>query len=137
MISFNPAILVLEAPTDGEAHLVGSRCNNCGKVYFPGQDLCTECLREGTMETYYFGSKGEVYSYTIVERDSLAPPGFKAPYAYGYIAMPEGVRVLGKIIDWTAQTLRIGTPVEMTLEEIRRDKSNESVMGFRFRVLAA
>jgi len=92
-ISFNPAILGLKAD-DGQPHLLGSRCSACGKVFFPQQALCTECFREGTLSEYPLSNRGKLYSFTVVERESLAPKGFQVPYAYGYVNLPEKVRVL-------------------------------------------
>jgi uncharacterized OB-fold protein len=69
-----------------------------------------------------------------VERESLAPKGFTVPYSYGYVELPEGVRVLSKIIGWTP-TLKLNAPVEFVLEALREDPSGEKVMGYRFRIL--
>jgi len=133
--SFNPLLLMLNSPGDGQPHLLGSRCDSCGRFFFPQQSICMDCLKSGTLKEAPLGTKGTVYSYTIVERETLAPKGFKVPYAYGYIDLAEGVRVLSKIIDWTPETLKLGAPVEMVLEEIREDPPGEKVMGFRFRLL--
>jgi uncharacterized OB-fold protein len=135
MIPFNAHILSLQGGDDRAPHLLGSRCTACGAYFFPQQGFCTECLKEGTIEEAALSTRGTIYSFTVVERGSLAPPGFKAPYAYGYIDMPEKVRVLAKILDWTRHTLRIGTSVELTVEEIRRDTANEQIMGFAFRIV--
>jgi uncharacterized protein len=134
MVSFNPTLLILQAE-DGKPHLLGSRCEACGKVYFPQQKLCIECLGEGTLKGYPLSDKGKIYSFTVVERDTLAPKGFQVPYAYGYIDLPEGVRVLSKIVGWRSETLKIDAPVEIFLEEIRQNEVGEKVMGFRFRVI--
>jgi hypothetical protein len=34
----------------------------------------------------------------MVEKESLGAKGFRVPFAYGYIDLPEGVRVLSKIL---------------------------------------
>ncbi len=133
MVSFNPFLLTLQAK-DGQPHILGSRCGACGKVFFPQQDLCTNCLKEGTIQEHPLSRQGTIYSYTIVERESLAPKGFQVPYAYGYIQLPEGVRVLSLINGWEPNTLRIDSPVEMVLEEIRQNAEGQKVMGFRFRL---
>jgi uncharacterized OB-fold protein len=65
----------------------------------------------------------------------LAPKGFQIPYAYGYIDLPEGVRVLSKIVGWSPETLKINASVEIVLEEIRQNEIGEKIMGFRFRVI--
>jgi uncharacterized OB-fold protein len=93
------------------------------------------CLTEGSLREHPLSNHGTFYSFTIVERESLAPKGFKVPYAYGYIDLPEGIRVLSKIIDWKPETLKMGAPVEFLLEEIRENPSGEKVMGFRFRIV--
>ena len=94
-----------------------------------------ECLTEGSLKEHPLSHRGTLYSFTIVERESLAPKGFKVPYAYGYVDLPEGVRVLSKIIEWNPETLKMGAPVEFVLEEIRENPSGEKVMGFRFRIV--
>lgn len=134
MISFNPRLLNLTALVDGKPHLQGSQCTACGETFFPTQELCTACLQEGTLREIPLSNRGTIYSFTIVERDSLAPPGFKTPYAYGYIDLKEGVRVLAKIMDWTPDTLKIGAPVELVVEEINRNADGLGIMGFRFRI---
>jgi uncharacterized protein len=135
MISFDAALLTLSSEEDGRPHLIGNRCKACGACFFPQQALCTSCFQEGTLQEKALDSKGTVYAYTIVERASLAPPGFQVPYAYGYIDLPEGVRVLAKISDWSAETLKIGTPVELVLEPVGHDVSGKKVMGFCFRII--
>ena len=135
MVSFNPGLLTLSAREDGHPHLLGSKCSSCGKVYFPQDALCMECLKEGTLKEHPLSIRGKIYSFTIVERESLAPKGFQVPYAYGYIELPEGVRVLGKIIGWKPEALKAGAGVEMVLEEIREDASGQKIMGFRFKMV--
>ena len=79
VISFDPRVLTLAAPGDGQAHLLGSRCGACGKVFFPQQSLCTECFQEGTLKECSLGTRGKLYAFTIVERESLAPKGLYRP----------------------------------------------------------
>lgn len=134
-VSFKPFILTLNAPGDGQPHLLGSQCSACGKFFFPQMALCTECFSEGSLKEYPLSVKGNLYSFTIVERESLAPKGFTVPYVYGYVDLPEGVRVLAKIVDWTPQALQIGAEVVMVVEEIRKNPEGEQIMGFGFKVL--
>ena len=135
MVAFNPLLLTLNAPEDGQPHLLGSRCASCGKVFFPQQALCTACFQEGTLKEQPLALRGKLYSFTIVERESLAPKGFQVPYAYGYVNLPEGVRVLSKIIGWTPDTLKIEAEVELLIEEIRQNPDGRKVMGFRFKII--
>jgi uncharacterized OB-fold protein len=84
---------------------------------------------------HLLSGQGKIYSFTVVERETLAPKGFQVPYAYGYIDLPEGVRVLSKIVGWSPETLKINASVEIVLEEIRQNEVGEKIMGFRFRVI--
>jgi len=137
MVAFNPSLLTLNAPGDGQPHLLGSRCTSCGKVFFPQQALCTSCFQEGTLQEQPLALRGKLYSFTIVERESLAPKGFQVPYVYGYVNLPEGVRVLSKIVGWAPETLQIDAEVELVLEEIRQNPEGQKVMGFRFKVIGS
>lgn len=134
-VSFNPLILALNAPPDGQPHLLGSRCGACGVFFFPQQALCTQCFAEGSLKEHSLSNGGTLYSFTVVERESLAPKGFKVPYAYGYVDLPEGVRVLAKIVGWKPETLKLGAPVELISEEIRENPSGEKVVAFYFRMV--
>ena len=131
MVSFDPNILTLAAAEDGAPHLIGSKCSSCNAAFFPRQTLCTECFAEGTLKPHPLSMRGKIYAFTIVERDSLAPKGFQVPYAYGYIELPERVRVLSKIIDWKPETLKLDAPVEFVLETLREEPGGKKVMGFR------
>ena len=135
MVSFDPHILTLSSVEDGAPHLLGSKCSSCGATFFPQQTLCTECFAEGTLKPHPLSTGGKIYACTTVERDSLAPKGFQVPYAYGYIELPEGVRVLSKIIGWTPETLKLDAAVEFVLETLREEPGKEKVMGFRFRII--
>lgn len=134
-VSFNASLFALNVPPDGQPHLLGSRCNACGAFFFPQQALCTQCFAEGSLKEHPLKNQGTLYSFTIVERESLAPKGFKVPYAYGYVDLPEGVRVLAKIVGWTPETLKLGAPVELIMEEIRENSSGQKVMAFYFQIV--
>jgi uncharacterized OB-fold protein len=134
-ISFNPVVFTLNASPDGQPHLLGSHCSACGAFFFPQQTLCTQCFTEGSLKEHPLKNQGTLYSFTIVERESLAPKGFKVPYAYGYVDLPEGVRVLAKIVGWTLETLKMGAPVELITEELRESPSGQKVVAFYFRII--
>lgn len=135
-VSFNAEMLDLRA-ADNEARLVGSECKACGRVHFPRQARCSDCFSEQPLEDRSLATRGRLYAFTTVERESLAPKGFTVPYAYGYVDLPEGVRLVARITDWTTEALRLDAPVEMVVRPIRKDASGADVMGFCFRPVAA
>jgi uncharacterized OB-fold protein len=133
LISFNPVLFTLDGE-DGGPQLLGSKCGKCGTFFFPQQKLCTACFKEDSLQEHTLSRQGVLYSFTTVERESLAPKGFTVPYAYGYVDLPEGVRILAKIVGWTPETLKIGAKVEMVTEEIRKNSEGQPVLGYRFKV---
>ncbi len=131
IVSYNPSILNIKSIKDGLPHLMASKCNQCNELFFPSQEFCSRCL-EGNLEPTELSVQGNIYSFTIVERKSLAPGNYEVPFAYGYIDLPEGIRVLAKINNWEPDTLNIGMAVTMSLEKIREDENGNDVVTFRF-----
>ncbi|MFC8043562.1 Zn-ribbon domain-containing OB-fold protein [Nocardia sp. NPDC057353] len=86
----------------GEPVLHGSRCTVCGTVGFPASARCARCATP-TAEPLALSRTGVVWAYTVQRFAPKSPPyvppatGF-APYAVGWVELPDGVRVEG-IID--------------------------------------
>ncbi len=114
-----------------QAFLLGNKCKSCGKIYFPKAALCPECLKENGMEEIKLGPRGKLYTYTIVRVPS---PGFKAPYAFGYIDLPEGVRVCSQIsaTEPLEGNLKLGMDLELSIGQVRQE-ANQSIIGYVFR----
>lgn len=127
------AVLGDGAASPGAAHLVGSECSQCGKVFFPAQTICTACLREGTLRDRALNTRGSLYAYTVVERESLVPKDFPVPYAYGYVDLPEGVRLVARLSDWKPGQLRLDLPVVLQPLRLRQREDGAEVFGFTFR----
>jgi len=107
--------------------LAGSRCPKCGRVYFPRKRVCVQCFEAGHMEVVPLSRRGKLYTFTVAE---AGPPGFSVPYAFGYIDLPEGVRVFS-LIGGDTSRLEIGTEMEMTMGRIRQENGVE-VIGHVF-----
>ncbi len=114
--------------------LVGSKCKNCGKIYFPPKVFCKECgSRE--MEEYKFNEEGKVLTYTIIH---VAPSGFehRVPYCIGIIELEEGgVKITGEIIGDFSK-IKIGTKVKAVFRKIFEDgKSGIIHYGLKWKVV--
>lgn len=110
--------------------LLANRCISCHQTYFPPMAACTECGRE-SMETVPLGSRGRLYTYTVSYMDAMHA---KAPYAMGYVEMPEGVRVFALLDDWKDKELKVGMEVELVLDVLWTEDGKE-IFGYKFRVL--
>lgn len=91
----------------GNAWLRSVQCADCGLKVFPVNDVCPSCLSTHLNELL-LGEVGKLYSYTTVH---VAPPGWETPYVIGYVDMPEGVRLFGKVQAANVDDLRVDMAV--------------------------
>ena len=107
---------------DGELHLSGAECSDCGTRIFPGAPVCPSCNGE-RMKPLPLGSSGTLYACSTVH---VAPAVWQVPYVIGYVDLPEGVRVFGKIAgtDGVAAGLAPDITVRVHVEEAAVSDSN-------------
>ena len=117
-----------EAPGE-QAFLLGNKCKTCGKIYFPKVALCPGCLKDDCLEELKLSPRGKLYTYTVVRVPS---PGFKVPYVFGYIDLPEGVRVCSQISTAEFDKLKVGLEMEMVLGPVR-EEGGKPIIGYLFR----
>lgn len=105
--------------------LVGCRCSRCGEIFFPVCAACTRCLST-ELEPCDIGSRGSLWSWTIQAFLPKAPydggeteADFK-PYGVGYVQMPGGIKIEGRLTVADPALLRIGMPMKLTLTPYRR-----------------
>ena len=114
---------------DADSRLLGTQCNGCAQVFFPGlQDLCYKCLSEDFTEVE-LSAEGTLYSYTTC---MIPAKGFTPPYVNGYVELPEGIRVFCPMEEGgSAENLEIGMPVKISVAPVR-ETDEEEVIGYRF-----
>jgi len=113
---------------EGGGKLLANRCKACGRIYFPKAPFCFDCL-EKEMEDLTLSRRGKLYSYTI----GRMPSGhFQPPYAIGLVDLPEGIRVFAPLTTTEDETLKVGTEMEVSIEELWQE-GDQRVMGYKFR----
>jgi len=113
--------------------LVGSKCDHCGRYFFPPRKICPSCRRLGKTREHRFSGKGKIHSFTVVRS---APDGFEiyAPYIMAIVDLEEGARVVSQVVDCRPDEVDIGMPVESCFRKIREEnKSGLILYGFKFR----
>ena len=84
------------------------------------------------MEEKALNRIGWLYTYYV---SMVAPLGFQAPFAAGYIDLPEGVRVYAPLtgFELTGANLPLGTKMELVIGKIYEDEHGADVIGYKFR----
>src|SRR2546426_5051219 len=75
--------------------VVGTKCKNCGKLYFPPRVDCPDC-RKSEVEWVPIDGKAKLVTFTEVY---FAPPAFEqsTPYILGLAELDDGLRVFAPI----------------------------------------
>lgn len=126
-------------PSDAP-QLVASRCGGCGELTFPRQDACPACARRGC-EDVLLSRRGTLWSFTI--QRFPPPPPFEGPqdrdvfvpFGVGYVELPEGIRVEGRLTESDPEKLSIGMEMELCVEKFLENADGDDLVTFAFRPL--
>lgn len=93
-----------------QGKVMGTRCKECGAVYFPPRADCAKCL-SSDMEWFEVSGKGKLVSYSKLE---YAPIGFGDDLPYAIALLDYGdYKVFGRIAsDLPEAEIQVG--MEMT-----------------------
>ncbi len=93
-----------------KGELRGTKCRQCGEIYFPPSASCIKCLCED-MEWVKIEGTGKLVSFTEV---NYGPTGFEndVPYILGLVDF-DGVGVFGRFSkDVSVEKLAVGSSVK-------------------------
>ncbi len=134
-------------------NLLGTKCGNCNKIYFPPKQICKDCHRKSIdkMDSVKLSGNGTIISYTVVHDSS---ENFKTliPYALAIIELDEGPRITAQIVDapeskndieeqtegqpQVLNNLAIGSKVSSVFRKISEDgKSGIIHYGYKFKLV--
>jgi uncharacterized OB-fold protein len=115
--------------------LIASRCQSCGEVAFPKQSGCPNCAGDSTEEVLLAG-RGKLWTWTI---QHFPPPHPYAgdldafvPFGVGYVELPEGIRVEGRLTESDPEKLAIGMDMELVVEKFAEGEDGAERMSFAF-----
>lgn len=128
-VPIREGLFVLSSKSEERAYLLGSRCKKCGQVSFPPRDVCSKCFND-EFDRIPLSREGKLYTYSIIR---YPPPGLTAPYAIGYIDLPEGVRVFSILTDWDDGGLRVGMDLELVIDKFKEGEAGKPILTYKFR----
>ena len=115
--------------------LVGGRCNQCGRSFFPYRPACSACRCDGCTERVDLGPRAELETFAIMR---VGPPDIPTPYAMGYVRTREGALIFTQITgcELEEEALELGQEMELVLEKIKEDEQGNNLLGWKFRPAA-
>ncbi|HLI46922.1 MAG TPA: Zn-ribbon domain-containing OB-fold protein [Geobacterales bacterium] len=102
-----------EALLDGK--LLATKCPTCGALYFPPQDYCNRCKKQG-LQWVELSGEGELLSYTKVV---VKPYSFShlEDYIVGIAKLKEGINILAWVSEKDVSKLKRGMKVNVRVKE--------------------
>lgn len=99
-----------------EGKLLVQVCNSCQARIFAPRKLCPDCW---SADLGWIESAGRGSIFTFSTAYSMVEPQFvdELPYTLAYVDLPEGIRMMTRIVDCEPTELAIGTEVEVTFHE--------------------
>jgi len=90
-------------------------CADCGELRHPPGPICPHC-RSANRAYRIAGGEGTVYSYVVHHHPPV--PGLEPPFVVAVVALPEGVRIVGGIVDCPPEAVSIGMAVAVTYRQM-------------------
>jgi uncharacterized OB-fold protein len=121
--------------------LLASRCQQCGIASFPAAQSCMACSGQDVAIEELPG-RGSLWTWTVQRFMPKAPyhsnetaETFK-PYGVGYVELPGGVRVEGRLTENDPQKLHIGMEMAVVFAPYRTEDNGDEVINFFFQPVA-
>lgn len=131
-----PVVEGLFTLIEDEIDLSGCRCAGCTSIYFPASPSCRNPRCDTKqVESLSFGRSGILFSWTQHVYPPPAPFRMDswAPHLIALVDLPEGLRVMGMLIDCDTEDVQIGMPVELTTASLFRDGQDRDVVTYAYR----
>ncbi|MDP9849302.1 bifunctional MaoC family dehydratase N-terminal/OB-fold nucleic acid binding domain-containing protein [Streptosporangium lutulentum] len=102
-----------EGVAKGELRI--QKCADCGELRHPPGPVCPSCRSAGRTHVVATG-EGEVYSYVVHHHPPV--PGRETPFVVAVVELPEGVRLVGNVLECEPSEVGIGMPVRVTYRQM-------------------
>jgi uncharacterized OB-fold protein len=117
-----------------QVHLIGSKCNSCGEVYFPRKEnhCCPHCQHR-VLTDLSLSQEGIITTFTIVYQQPAG--GFytgPVPYAYGIVQLPDGVNVETLFTGCQLEKIKTGLKAHLVIDKLCNGDDGSEVLTYKF-----
>jgi uncharacterized OB-fold protein len=129
----------LFAVSEGKTSLIVTHCRTCGDYFFPKTFTChnPEC-KDKEVEDVPLSRRGKVENYSVMNYPPPPPFVAKEPYepiVCASVAFPEGIMIIGMMEGTTAEEVKIGMDVEVTVGALYTNKKDEEIIAWKFKAI--
>lgn len=96
-----------------EGVVMATKCNKCGKIYYPPHADCPDCLTSN-LEWIELSKEGEIETFVASFLKPQAFEHFKEPYIIAIAMVREGVKIMGLVEDIDYKNVNIGMKVRIS-----------------------
>ncbi|MGD9240173.1 MAG: OB-fold domain-containing protein [Desulfobacterales bacterium] len=132
IVPLKPGLYSIPDSEDSRAALIGSKCSACKEIFFPKRNLCQNC-QHGHLDEIMLSTHGKIYSFTTVMQKPASHYKGPVPYSFGWVELPEGVRIETLYTECEPDELKIGLEVKMVLGKIDVDDEGKEIVCHMFR----
>lgn len=106
----------------GKGKIMGTRCADCGQVFFPPRADCFKCLA-GNMEWFEVSGTGKLVTFSKLK---YAPVGFEEDLPYSIAVLDYGnFKVFGRIADDIPdEEIKPGMPMKTSAHKLPNGRLN-------------
>ena len=105
-----------------EGKLLIKRCQVCMRAHHYPRPFCPYCWSQDVRWEEASG-RAVLYTFSIVQRNDLAPFSDRVPYVAAIVDLEEGPRMMTDIVDVVPEEVRIGMDLRVTFVETAPDVS--------------
>lgn len=117
--------------------LLASRCDDCGIADFPAKKSCPACCGQN-LHLEELPTRGKLWTWTI---QGFMPNPYKSdetpetftPFGVGYVELPGGLRVEGRLLENDPDKLQIGMEMDVVFEKYRTAENGDDVISYFFK----
>lgn len=128
-ISLEPSVLKVGNRKEEDV-LIGSKCKDCGRYFFPQRKRCGYCA-EPTTEIVELSKKGTINSYSLMTKKQQYCL-VQTPYILGEVMIPEGILIYTVINSKGVEGFEVGQKAKLDTVEIKKNEEGQSVIAYTF-----